>query len=316
MKLFISRPLPAPVLARARESFDTTVREVTTPLTQEEMIASLQGFDIVLPTLGDLYSADVFESAAPIRARLLANFGVGYNHIDTAAAKAHGLTVTNTPGAVTDATADTAMTLILMTARRAGEGERLLRKGAWEGWHPTQLLGLHVSGKTVGIIGMGRIGEAIAARCHHGFGMNVVFYNRSPKATAVPATQLDSIEAVAHTADILVTAVPGGADTHHLIDASVFHAMQPHALFINIARGEVVDEAALINALDTEQIAGAGLDVYEFEPDVPDALIARENVTLLPHLGTATLEVRTDMGMLAMDNIEAFAEGATLPSPV
>ncbi|WP_432449530.1 2-hydroxyacid dehydrogenase [Aliiroseovarius marinus] len=316
MKLFISRPLPNAVLDRARAGFDATVREKTTPLTHDEMVTSLRDFDIVLPTLGDLYSADVFSAAGPIRARLLANFGVGYNHIDVDAAKAHGLQVSNTPGAVTDATADTAMTLILMTARRAGEGERMLRAGNWEGWHPTQLLGQHVSGKTVGIIGMGRIGEAIAQRCHHGFGMKVVFHNRSPKTPDVPATQLGSIEAVAKAADILVIAVPGGTDTHHLIGAKTLAAMPPHAILINIARGEIVDEAALITALDTGQISGAGLDVYEFEPKVPAELIARENVTLLPHLGTATLEVRTDMGMLAMDNIEAFAKGAPLPTPI
>ena len=316
MKLFISRPLPDPVLTRARHAYDTTVRDITTPMTRDEMIASLQDYDVVLPTLGDHYSADIFESAGPIRARLLANFGVGYNHIDVNAAQAHGLQVTNTPGAVTDATADTAMTLILMTARRAGEGERLLRKGAWEGWHPTQLLGMHVSGKTVGIIGMGRIGQAIAKRCHFGFGMNVVFYNRSSKTPDLPAQQLPSIEDVARTADILVIAVPGGADTRHLIDKSTFDAMQPHALLINIARGEIVDEAALIGALETGQIAGAGLDVYEFEPKVPRALTNREDVTLLPHLGTATLEVRTDMGMLAMDNVDAYANGKPLPTPV
>ncbi|MCK0126877.1 D-glycerate dehydrogenase [Gelidibacter sp. F2691] len=316
MKLFISRPLPAPVLERARAGFDATVRDVTTPMTRDEMIASLQDYDIVLPTLGDLYSADIFANATAIRARLLANFGVGYNHIDVDAAKAQGLRVTNTPGAVTDATADTAMTLILMTARRAGEGERLLRSGNWEGWHPTQLLGQHVSGRTVGIIGMGRIGEAIAKRCHYGFGMNVVFFNRSPKSPSVPATQLESIEAVAKTADIVVVAVPGGADTRHLINMATFDAMPPHAILINIARGEIVDEAALINALDKGLIAGAGLDVYEFEPKVPDVLIARENVTLLPHLGTATLEVRTDMGMLALDNVEAYANGEPLPSEV
>ena len=316
LSLFISRPLPDAVLTRARAAFDTTVRDITTPMTRDEMIASLRDYDIVLPTLGDLYTADIFKDAGPIRSKLLVNFGVGYNHIDVIAAKAHGLLVTNTPGAVTDATADTAMTLILMTARRAGEGERMLRKGAWEGWHPTQLLGMHVSGKTVGIIGMGRIGEAIAKRCHFGFGMKVVFYNRSPKTPDLPAQQLPSIEDVAREADILVIAVPGGAETQHLIDKGTFAAMPPHALLINIARGEVVREAALIDALEHGQIAGAGLDVYEFEPKVPKALTDREDVTLLPHLGTATLEVRTDMGMLAMDNVEAFARGEPPLTPV
>ncbi|WP_371171269.1 2-hydroxyacid dehydrogenase [Aliiroseovarius sp. 2305UL8-7] len=316
MKLFISRPLPTAVIARAERSFDVDVREQTTPMTHDEMVNSLRDYDLVLPTLGDLYSAEVFNQARNIRAKMLANFGVGYNHIDVDAAKAQGIAVSNTPGAVTDATADTAMTLILMTARRAGEGERLVRVGKWEGWHPTQLLGQHVTGKTLGIIGMGRIGEAIAHRCHYGFGMDVVFFNRSPKETSIPARQLSSIEDVASSCDILVIALPGGASTHHLINAEVFAAMPSHAIFVNIARGEIVDEAALIRALDNGQIAGAGLDVYEFEPKVPDALVARENVTLLPHLGTATLEVRTAMGMLAVENLEAFAAGETLVSPV
>ena len=316
MKLFISRPLPGPVLEHAKAGFDVTIRTETTAMTVPEMITSLTDYDVVLPTLGDLYSADVFAQAGDIRAKLLANFGVGYNHIDVGAAKAHGLVVSNTPGAVTDATADTAMTLILMTARRAGEGERMLREGRWAGWHPTQMLGLHVTGKTVGIIGMGRIGQAIARRCHFGFGMKVVFFNRSQKDVDFPATQLDSIQAVAACCDIMVIATPGGADTTHLINADTFNAMQSHAFLINIARGEIVDEAALITALTSGLIAGAGLDVYELEPKVPDALIQMENVTLLPHLGTATHEVRTDMGMLALDNVERFARGEGLVTPV
>jgi lactate dehydrogenase-like 2-hydroxyacid dehydrogenase len=217
---------------------------------------------------------------------------------------------------LTDATADLALTLILATARRAGEGERLVRAGNWHGWHPTQLLGLQVSGRKVGIIGMGRIGEAIARRCHFGFGMEVVFFNRSPKSPELPARQLDSIEDVARAADILVVAVPGGAETHHLIGAATFAAMQPHAILVNIARGDVVDEAALIAALRAGQIAGAGLDVYEHEPVVPDALLGMENVTLLPHLGSATLETRVAMGLKAVENIDAFFAGKPLVSPV
>ncbi|WP_424942328.1 2-hydroxyacid dehydrogenase [Aliiroseovarius crassostreae] len=316
LSLFISRPLPEAVLDRARAGFDVTIRPDTTAMSEAEMMVSLTDYDLVLPTLGDRYTADIFAKAGKIRARLLANFGVGYNHIDVDAAKAHGVAVSNTPGAVTDATADTAMTLILMTARRAGEGERMLRAGKWEGWHPTQMLGLHVTGKTVGIIGMGRIGQAIAKRSHYGFGMDVVFFNRSPKQVDIPATQLDSIKAVAKACDILVIATPGGTETRHLIGAETFSAMQPHALVINISRGEVVEERALIAALDAKEIGGAGLDVYEFEPKVPQALINRENVTLLPHLGTATEEVRTEMGMLAMDNLEAFARGDALLTPV
>jgi gluconate 2-dehydrogenase len=269
----------------------------------------------VLPTLGDLFKAPVFADVPRPRARILANFGVGYNHIDVPAARAAGLAVTNTPGAVTDATADIALLLMLATARRAGEGERVLRAGKWEGWHPTQFLGMHITGKRLGIIGYGRIGKAIARRAHFGFGMEVVFHNRSPVADpGLPARQVPMDQALA--ADIVVVAVPSGPATHHLIDAGALAQMRPHALFVNIARGDVVDEAALIAALQAGQIAGAGLDVYEFEPQVPPALIAMENVTLLPHLGTAALEVRTGMGMMAVANLLAHAEGRDLPNPV
>ena len=315
MRLLITRPLPAPVMAAARARFDVTARESTLPLTGEELRASLRNFDLVLPTLGDLYRAEVFADVASPRARLLANFGVGYNHIDVAAARAAGMAVTNTPGAVTDATADIALTLMLMTARRAGEGERLVRSGNWQGWHPVQMLGMHLSGKRLGIIGMGRIGKAIARRAQAGFGMEVVFYNRSPVADpGVPATQA-GLEAVLG-ADVVVLAVPGGAETRHLINAGALSQMRPHAILINISRGDVVDEAALIAALHSGQIAGAGLDVYEQEPQVPAALRAMENVTLLPHLGTAALEVRTAMGMMALENLTAFADGQPLPNPV
>lgn len=310
MEILVTRPLPDAVLNKLGAAHDVTLRESTEPLDRDEMLAALTGFDAVLPTLGDAFSREVFEAAGDIRCKLLANFGVGYNHIDVAAAKAHGVAVSNTPGAVTDATADIAMTLILMTARRAGEGERIVRAGQWEGWGPMQMLGQHVTGKTLGVIGMGRIGQAIAKRCHHGFGMDVIFYNRSPKKVGFPARQRERLEDVAALADFLVVAVPGGAETHHLIGRDVFSSMPDHAIFVNISRGDVVDEAALIAALQAGDIGGAGLDVYENEPEVPEALRAMENVTLLPHLGTATLEVRTAMGMLAVDNILSFfAEG-------
>lgn len=314
MRLLITRPLPDPVMEAARARFEVTARASTAPLSPAELRAALAEHDLVLPTLGDLFRADVFADVPKPRARMLANFGVGYNHIDVAAARAAGLEVSNTPGAVTDATADIALTLILMTARRAGEGERLVRRGAWEGWHPTQMLGLHVTGKRVGIIGMGRIGRAIARRCHFGFGMEVVFHNRSTVDPGLPGRQVPLAEAMA--ADVVVIAVPGGPATHHLIDAAALRAMQPHAILINISRGDVIDEAALIAALAEGRIAGAGLDVYEQEPLVPVALREMEAVTLLPHLGTAALEVRTAMGLMALDNLVAFAEGRPLPNPV
>ncbi|MEP5155607.1 D-glycerate dehydrogenase [Planktotalea sp.] len=315
MKLWITRPLPEAILNAARAEFDVEMRESTAPLNDEELRRALRDFDVVLMTLGDQFSADVFKDVPEPRAKMLANFGVGYNHVDVDAAKAAGIVVSNTPGAVTDATADTAMTLMLMSARRAAEGERLVRSGAWEGWHPTQMLGLHLTGKHVGIVGMGRIGQAIARRCHFGFEMSVSYFNRSAKQMDFPSTQVATLTKLAAQVDVLVVAVPGGP-TRHLINADVLAAMQPHAHLINIARGEVVEEAALIAVLEAGAIGGAGLDVYEFEPKVPDALKELDNVTLLPHLGTATLEVRTSMGLMAVDNAIAFSQGKPLPNPV
>lgn len=314
MKLLITRCLPAAVVARARTRFDVTYHHDPTPLSPQSLRDSLRDYDAILPTLGDLFRAEVFADVAPPRAKLLANFGVGYNHIDVQAARAAGVAVTNTPGAVTAATADIALTLILMTARRAGEGERLLRSGRWSGWHPTQMLGIDVTGRTVGIIGMGRIGKAIAHRCHYGFDMKILFHNRSPVDPGLPATQVALSEAL--KADIVVIAVPGGSATHHLISTAEFAQMRPDAILINIARGDIVDEAALITALQTRQIAGAGLDVYEFEPKISPVLIAMQNVSLLPHLGTAVLKVREAMGMMAVDNLFAHLDGQPLPNPV
>jgi len=312
MRILLTRRLPDRVMEAAKARFDVTLRDDTAVMSGDEMRAALRDFDLVLPTLGDRFQADVFADVPAPRARLLANFGVGYNHIDVAAARTAGVAVTNTPGAVTDATADIALSLILMTARRLGEGERLLRAGAWTGWGPVQMLGTHVSGKTVGILGFGRIGKAIARRCHFGFGMRVLYHNRSAGGADFPAEQVDLATAMA--ADFVVVAVPGGAETHHLINAKTLANLKKSGIFVNISRGDVVDEAALIDALQTGQIAGAGLDVYEFEPAVPKALMAMENVTLLPHLGTACLEVREDMGMMAVASLIAFADGKPLPN--
>ena len=313
-KIFITRPLPMSVMDEAKALGSLTARNLTSPLSEKEMILALKDYDIVLPTLGDSFSANVFNQVENPRCKLLANFGVGYNHIDINAAKAKGISITNTPGAVTQATADIAMTLMLMTARRAGEGERLVRAGKWKGWHPTQMLGLHVSGKTAAIIGMGRIGEAIARRCHFGFGMQIVYLNRSEKTVAFPARQIASIDETVKHADVVFVAVPGGLQTKHLIDERVFQMMQRHAIFVNISRGDVVAETALISALETGQIGGAGLDVYEFEPEVPKAFLNMENVTLFPHLGTASMEVRTEMGKMALNNIREFIAGNSPPN--
>lgn len=318
MRLFIARPLPEPVLDAARAAFEVTIRPSNAPLSEAEMIAALSDYDVVLPTLGDRFQAPIFAAVPAPRARLLANFGVGYNHIDVAAAKAAGLAVTNTPGAVTDATADIALTLMLMSARRAGEGERLVRSGRWEGWHPTQMLGLHLSGKRLGVVGMGRIGQAIARRALHGFGMKIAYFTRSSKDLPdLPGAEaVTSLTGLMAQSDVVVVALPATPATHHLINAEALAAMQPHAHLVNIARGDIVDEAALIAALAEGRVAGAGLDVYEFEPRVPEALRAMENVVLLPHLGTAALEVRTEMGLMAVANAIAFKEGRALPNAV
>lgn len=316
MKVLMTRPMPRAVADRAKARFDVTIRDSNVTPSPAEMQTALRDYDIIVPTLGDQISSGDFAAAGDLRCGLLANFGAGINHIDVATARALGIEVTNTPGAVTDATADIAMALILMSARRAGEGERLLRAGKWQGWNPTQMLGLHVTGKTVGIVGMGRIGQAIARRCHFGFGMDVRYFSRSAKELDFPATRENSLTDLAASVDILVASLPGGAGTRHTFGAAVFEAMRPTGHFINIARGDVVDESALISALQSGKIAGAGLDVYEFEPKVPEALIAMQQVTLLPHLGTNGHEIRISMGHMALDNVAAFIAGEPLPNRV
>ncbi|NKX48375.1 D-glycerate dehydrogenase [Rhodobacteraceae bacterium R_SAG8] len=314
-KLLIARPAP-PEVHEALQGFDVTYREDSAPLSEDEMQDALRDYDGVLATLGDRFTADVFGKVGMPRCKMLANFGVGYNHIDVEAAKAAGLQVSNTPGAVTDATADIAMTLMLMAARRAGEGERLVRSGQWSGWEPSQLLGMHLTGKTVGIVGMGRIGQAVARRCHYGFSMDVKYFSRSAKSVAYPAEHISDLKQLVAAVDVVVIAVPGGDDTQHLINADVLAAMQPHAFLINIARGNIVEETALIEALQTGTIGGAGLDVYEFEPEVPQALRDLDNVVLLPHLGTSSREVRVDMWMMAVENLKAGVADETPPNLV
>ncbi len=313
MKLLVTRRMTERATQAITSRFDTDFRDA--PLTVDQAAQALRDYDAIIPTLGDGFAAAAFDGA--LRCKLLANFGAGFNHIDIAAARAAGVTVTNTPDVVTDATADIALTLILMTMRRASEGERVVRARAWTGWTPTQFLGGHVTGATVGIIGMGRIGKAIARRCHFGFGMGVVFYNRS-NVTGLdfPARQMPDLAATLAACDVAVVAVPGGAGTRHLIGADELRALGPQGYLVNIARGDVVQEAALIQALNSGTIAGAGLDVYEREPDVPQALIEAPNASLLPHLGTATDDVRTEMAMRALSNVVALAEGGTPPDLV
>ena len=314
--LLITRAIAEPVLEQARAAFDVTLRTAAGGMTVGEATEALENYDAILPTLGDTFSADVFEAATDIRCKMLGNFGVGYNHIDADAAAKHGVIVSNTPDVLTDATADIGWTLILATARRAGEGERMVRSGQWGGFGPKGLLGTHVTGKTLGVIGMGRIGQAVARRGHFGFGMPVVYYNRSQKAVDFPAEQLATLHDVMAAADFVVVTVPGGAKTTKLIGAAALAAMKPTSIFVNIARGEVVDERALIDTLAAGKIAGAGLDVYENEPHVPEDLTALDNCVLLPHLGSATVETRLAMAQMAFDNIKAWNDGQRPPQQV
>ncbi len=318
-RILVTRRWPTAVEAALSEAFDTTLNQDDVALDAAQLRDALLSYDAVLPTVSDRLPAALFEGEA-VRSKIIGNFGVGFNHIDIAAAKAKDIVVTNTPGVLTDCTADIAMLLLLSVARRGGEGEREVRAGAWTGWRPTHLVGTKVTGKTVGIIGFGRIGKAFAQRCHFGFGMDVVFYNRSSvdsaEAAHYGARQLPTVEDVLGAADFVSLHCPGGAENRHLMNATRFAAMKPGAFLINTARGDVVDETALIAALEQGTIRGAGLDVYEAEPHVPERLRALENVVLLPHLGSATEETRTAMGMKVMDNISAFFAGREPPDRV
>ncbi|MBX5203678.1 D-glycerate dehydrogenase [Rhizobium sp. NZLR1] len=318
-RILVTRRWPAAVEAVLAERFDVTLNGNDSPLGEYELRLALSTYDAVLPTVSDRLPVAVFEGA-PVVTKILGNFGVGYNHIEISAARAKGIAVTNTPGVLTDCTADIAVLLLLSVARRGGEGERQLRGGEWTGWCPTHMIGTKVTGKTVGIIGFGRIGKAFAQRCHFGFGMDVVFFNRSTvdpaEAARYGARQLPAIEDVLAAADFVSLHCPGGAENRHLMNAARLSTMKPNAFLINTARGDVVDEMALIAALEAGTIRGAGLDVYEAEPDVPKALRRMENVMVLPHLGSATEETRTAMGMKVVDNVTAFFEGRDLPDRV
>jgi len=311
----VTRRLPEPVEKELSREFDARLNRDDRPLGSDGLQEAIGTADALLCTVTDRLTAEVL-SAEPRRARLLANFGVGFNHIDTEAAKARGLAVSNTPDVLTEATADIAMTLLLMASRRTGEGERHVRAGAWTGWRPTHMLGTQVSGKVLGLVGMGRIARAVAKRAHHGFGMRVIFHDPYPptpaEAAALGAEPRASLEQVLEEADFVSLHCPATPVTRHLMNRERLGRMRPSALLINTARGDVVDEAALVEALNNGTIAGAGVDVYEKEPQVSPALLAMENVVLLPHLGSATQETRIAMGMRALENLRLFFSGAPL----
>lgn len=311
-RVVITRTIPAACEAEASQRFDAVINRDDVPLTAAQLQDALRNADGLLPTVTDKVTAEVL-SADPLRAKIIANFGVGFNNIDVNAAKARGLTVTNTPDVLTDDTADIGMTLLLMVARRGAEGDRHVRNKAWTGWRPTHMLGAKVSGKTLGLIGFGRIARAVSRRAHHGFGMKVIFHDPFPptpeEAKALGAEPRDSIEQVLGEADFVSLHCPATPETRHLINSQRLRQMQKHAFLINTARGDVVDEAALVMELKAGTIAGAGLDVFEKEPQVTPELLTMDNVTLLPHLGSATLETRVAMGMRAIENLTLFFAG-------
>jgi lactate dehydrogenase-like 2-hydroxyacid dehydrogenase len=318
-KVIVTRRWPAQVEAELKNNFDVDLNATDQPLSEAELKDAFKNADAVLPTVTDAINREVL-SAEPLRARLVGNFGVGYNNIDVEAAKARGLVVTNTPEVLTDATADIALTLLLSVARRIGEGERHLRSGQWTGWRPTHMMGTQVTGKTLGLIGLGRIGRATAVRAHYGFKMRVLYFDPFPPPedfiTSIGAESRNSVEDVLREADFVSIHCPATPENRHLINAERLACMRPDAFLINTARGDIVDETALVEALEANRIAGAGLDVFEAEPQVSQGLLNREDVVLLPHLGSATVETRVAMGLRALENAKAFFAGDEPPDRV
>ena len=317
MKILVTRAWPKATEDRLTNAGlgDVTLRHPDTPMSHDEWMDAAKTYDVIMPTVSDKIPAE-FYPAAKGKVKIFANYGVGFNHINIDAAAANDITVTNTPDVLTDCTADLAMGLLLAAARRIGEGERETRAGGWEGWRPTHMIGKKVSGATLGIIGFGRIGQAMARRAHNGFGMRVVFQDawevpEDIKAANGNAEQLPSMVEVAAEADFLSLHCPGGADTYKMINAIIFNAMTPGAILVNSARGDVVDEDALFDALDSGQLSAAGLDVYHNEPALDPRFLDYENIVLAPHLGSATDGTREAMGFRAIDNLEAFLKGKT-----
>ena len=310
-KIIVTRRWPKAVEKELQSKYSNVqLNQDDRPMSKEELQDALCTADCVLPTVTDPLNAEVL-GISDIRCRFLGNFGVGFNHIDLDAAKAAGITVSNTPEVLTDCTADIAMTLMLMSARRTGEGERHVRANAWTGWRPTHMMGTKVTGKTIGLVGFGRIARAMAHKAHYGFGMNIIYYDPSAResdeqADAMNATLCASVEDLLQRADFVSLHCPGGEQTYHLINEEKLALMKPTAYLINSARGDVIDNQALIKALKNKQIAGAGLDVFEGEPNLDPGFLDLENIVLLPHLGSASLETRIMMGQRVLENLDAF----------
>lgn len=311
-RILITRRWPEGVERELAERYDVTFNETDEPMSTDAIRQALMDYDAVCPTVSDKVDAAALDVKEP-RAKILGSYGVGFSHIDLDAARKAGIVVTNTPEVLSGATADLAITLMLMAARRAGEGEREVRAGKWTGWRPTHMIGTEVTGGTFGVLGFGRIGREAAKRAHFGFGMKVIYYDAYPVkpevAAEVSAESRDSIEAVLREADVVSLHMPGGKENYHLINAERLKMMKPTAILVNSARGEIVDGVALAAALEAGTIAGAGLDVFEGEPNIVPELLQSNKAVLLPHLGSATATTRHAMGMRVIENLEAFFAG-------
>lgn len=316
--VIVTRKLPEAIETRMMELFNTKLNPDDHPLSQAELIEAVKTADILVPTVTDRIDGRILAHANP-NLRLIANFGTGVDHIDLAAARQRGITVTNTPGVLTEDTADMTIALILATSRRLAEGERLIRTSEWSGWSPTWMLGRRIWGKRLGIIGMGRIGTAVARRAR-AFGMSIHYHNRNRVSEEVEheleATYWESLDQMMARMDIISVNCPHTPATYHLLSARRLKLLQKHSILVNTARGEVIDENALTRMLVAGEIAGAGLDVFEHEPAVNPKLVALDNVVLLPHMGSATIEGRLDMGEKVIINIKTFADGHRPPDRV
>ena len=312
--LYVSRLLPSAVMAHAQEEFRLTAPPASEVApSREELLNGIRGADAAIITLTEQVDDDVLKAAS--RLKVVANCAVGFNNIAIEAARALGIVVTNTPDVLTDTTADLTWALMLAAARRIVEGDRLVRQGSWSGWDPNQLLGAEVSSKMLGIIGMGRIGRAVARRAV-GFAMPIIYYTRSAGDESVQGYRRVSLDELLTDADFLTLHVPLTEETHHLIGARELSRMKPTAFLINTARGPVVDEEALVAALQDRRLAGAALDVYEQEPRLHPGLRDLPQVVLLPHLGSATLQTRVKMGMICLENVSAVLAGRQAPNRV
>jgi glyoxylate reductase len=314
----VTRKLPDPIETRMMELFDTRLNRDDRPLTREDIVEACKTADVLVPTVTDRIDKGVLAQAGP-RLRMIASFGTGVDHIDLATARERGITVTNTPGVLTEDTADMTMALILAVSRRLSEGERLIRSGNWHGWGPTTMLGHRIWGKRLGIVGMGRIGSALARRAG-GFGLSVHYHNRRRVDEAIEneleATYWESLDQMLAHMDVVSVNCPHTPATFHLLSARRLKLMKPHAIIVNTSRGEVIDENALARMLAKGDVAGAGLDVFEHEPAINPKLLELENVVLLPHMGSATIEGRIDMGEKVIINIKTFIDGHKPPDRV